>query len=448
MSTRSQIKFTEGPVGSQLLRATLPMVWAILALMSFNAADTFFIAQLGEAPLAAITFTFPVVMVLTSIAIGLGAGTSTAVAQAIGTKQIDLARRLTTDATSLCLLLSVVLAIAGLLSIAPLFRILGAEEHLLPLIREYMQIWYLSVPGLIAPMVCMSALRANGLSKVQSYIMISASLANIALDPILIFGLFGVPRLELAGAAIATLSVRSCTLLVALYVAYRVGMLSNPLAPLRQLWHSWKRILHVGLPATATNVIIPLATGLVVKLVAEHGTSAVAGFGIASRIEILALVFFYALSSMVGPFIGQNLAAGKYQRVQQTLTSITRFSMIGGALLALVLWLAGDFIASQFNDSAEVRWVAVSYLTIVPISYGCYGLIMSINAAFNGLAKPLPATLISSSRVLIIYLPLAYLGQYFWGLTGLFFAAMAANMLVAIVGYYWLRRTLDQLSTN
>ncbi|MEH6626543.1 MAG: MATE family efflux transporter [Motiliproteus sp.] len=441
-SKRHQILFTEGAVPKQLLAATLPMVWAILALMSFNAADTFFIAQLGEKPLAAITFTFPVVMVMSSIAIGLGAGTSTAVSQAIGVADQNLTKRLTTDASSLCLILSLIFAAVGLLTIEPLFSLLGADDELLPLIRQYMEIWYLGLPGLITPMVCMAAIRANGMSKVQSYIMISSSLANIALDPILIFGLLGAPRLELTGAALATIIVRYCTLFAALYMARKVRMLTNPLASLTLLGQSWKKILHVGLPATATNVIIPLATGVIVKLVAEHGTSAVAGFGIASRIEILALVCFYALSSIVGPFFGQNMAAQKFERINQSLKTITQFNFAWGLLIALLLWLLAAPIAAQFNDSASVQAVTVAYLSIVPLSYGGYGLVMSINAAFNGLAKPLPATLLSTSRVLILYLPLALLGQYLWGLNGLFIAAATANMIAAGIGYRWLKSSI------
>ncbi len=440
-----QITFTEGAVPKQLFAATLPMVWAILALMSFNAADTFFIAQLGEQPLAAITFTFPVVLVITSIAIGLGAGTSTAVSQAIGAGDQTRAQRLTTDSSSLCLIISVVLAIAGLVTIEPLFLLLGADLELLPLIRQYMQIWYLGLPGIIIPMVCLSAMRANGMSKIQSYIMIGSSLANIALDPILIFGLLGAPRLELTGAALATILVRYGTLLAALYVTRKVGMLSNPFTDLKTLLQSWKKILHVGLPASATNVIIPLATGVVVKLVAEHGTSAVAGFGIASRIEILALVCFYALSSIVGPFFGQNLAAQKLDRIQQTLKTVTLFCFGWGLIMALILWLFAQPISAQFNDSASVQAVAISYLCIVPLSYGGYGLVMSINAAFNGLAKPLPATLISTARVLLLYLPLALLGQYLWGLNGLFIAAAAANLISAAIGYRWLQQHLSRL---
>ncbi|OMH30799.1 MATE family efflux transporter [Motiliproteus sp. MSK22-1] len=442
MVSKHQIAFTEGPVARQLSALTLPMVWAILALMSFNAADTFFVAQLGDEPLAAMSFTFPVAMVLTSVAIGLGAGMSSGIARALGSGESTQACRLATDGVSLSLLISVFIAVLGWFSIEWIFSLLGAGKELLPLIREYMEIWYLGAPGLIAPIVCTATLRANGLSRLQSYIMIGSSLANILLDPILIFGLLGAPRLELAGAALATVIVRAFTLLVSLWIMRRVGILGNPFNRCDLVWQSWKAIFHVGVPATATNVIIPLSSAIVVALVAQYGSSAVAGYGVASRIEMLALICFYALSSIVGPFFGQNQGANKIDRLDEAARVILLFCLSWGLFLALVLWLFSRSIVEQFSQSAEIIQVAVTYLSIVPLSYGAYGLVMSINAAFNGLAKPMPGLLISTSRVLIIYLPLAFLGQWLWELPGLFVGAALANLISAGWGYQWLKRYL------
>ena len=113
MVVKHQVAFTEGPVGRQLSALTLPMVWAILALMSFNAADTFFVAQLGDDPLAAMSFTFPVAMAMTSVAIGLGAGMSTGIARALGAGEHAKAQRLATDGLSLTLLLAVLISVIG-----------------------------------------------------------------------------------------------------------------------------------------------------------------------------------------------------------------------------------------------------------------------------------------------------------------------------------------------
>lgn len=448
-STRTKVVFmppmqatmTEGHVPAQLRVLALPMVWGLMATMSFNVVDTFFVAQLGNTALAAMSFTFPVVMVLTSIGIGLGAGTSSAVARGIGAGDSQRARRLATDSVTLTLLISVTVCLIGWFTIDPLFTLLGASRELIPLIHEYMSIWYFSAPCLLVPMVALASLRAMGMSQVQGTLMSVAAVFNALLDPVLIFGLLGAPELGLAGAAWATLITRGLTLLVALYILKaRVGLLVSPLAPLRRIWRSWQAIVHVGLPAMASNVIIPLASGIVVMMVASYGNDAVAGLGVAVRIEPLALIAFYALSGVIGPFFGQNHSACLYPRLHEAVRVIAVFCLGFGVILTLIMWLFAESIAGVFSEHAEVVAVAVRYLSIVPLSYGAYGLVMSVNAAFNGLGRPLPAMLLSVSRVLLVFLPLAWGFQWFWGLDGLFAATALTNLVVGVWAWWWLRR--------
>ncbi|MBB3169469.1 MATE family efflux transporter [Simiduia aestuariiviva] len=447
MNASQAPRLTEGPVGAHLRDMAMPMVWGLLATMSFNAVDTLFVAQLGHEPLAAMSFTFPVVMVLTSIAIGLGAGTSSAVARAIGADNHHLAQRMATDAMTLTTIISVVMCGIGLATINPLFTLLGAEPELLPLIHDYMWIWYFSAPCLMVPMVGLASLRAMGLARIQGTLMMAAALLNLILDPLLIFGLFGLPRLELEGAALATLITRALSLVAVIYILHKqLRMLVNPFASLHEVWVSWRAILHVGVPAMVNNIIIPLASGVVVYLVATYGTVAVAGLGIAMRIEPIALIVFYALSGVVGPFCGQNLGAEKYQRLDETLRVMTKFCMLFGVALAAVLWATGELLIRLFADTDAVVDVARSYLLIVPISYGAYGLVMSVNAAFNGIGQPMPGVAISFLRVIGLYLPLAWLLQWQWGLTGLFFATGLCNLLVGFVAWLWLRHRFSQLA--
>jgi Na+-driven multidrug efflux pump len=210
------------------------------------------------------------------------------------------------------------------------------------------------------------------------------------------------------------------------------------------LTNAWKGILHIALPAMGTNMIIPLASGISVALIATHGVDAVAGFGVAIRIEPIMLITFFALSGVVGPFMGQNMAGEYRHRQLQALNSIVKFCLLFGMAMAVILWLAKDTVIGWFTDSPEVIEVAAIYLTITPVSYGLYGLVMSVNASFNGLGKPFPAMAISILRALVIYLPLALVAQHFWGLPGLFIGMTAANVITGVVAYFWLRKALLQ----
>lgn len=442
--TRDQLRarLAEGPVRRHLVRLTVPMVWGILAMMAFNATDTWFVAQLGASQLAAMSFTFPVIMVLISLGIGLMAGTSSVLARAIGRGDQEQARRLATDASLLGLLVSLALTALGLATMDPLFRLLGVAGHIRPFVNQYMTVWYAGFLCFLVPMVGMGAIRASGEMRLQGALMIGSAVLNLILDPLLIFGWLGFPRLGIEGAALATVIARAASLAVGFwFIHFRFHMLSFALPRPAELWASWRSVLHVGLPAAGTNVIIPASLAVIVAMIAPFGAEAVAGFGVATRIEALTLVVFYAMSATIGPFVGQNLGAGRCERILEALRESALFCLAFGALVALALGLAAEALVRLFNDQPEVVAVGAAYLTIVPVSYGTAGIIMVANAAFNGLGQPLPAVAISVVRMGVLYLPLAWLGSRLFAIRGIFAAACLANLLVGIGAYFWNRHT-------
>ena len=138
---------TKGPLGKQLIALTFPMIFGSLGMMIFNVVDTFFVGQLGTKQLAAISFTFPVVMVIMSISIGLGTGATSLISRAIGEKDHHKVKDLTSQSLLLSLIVVAIVAVLGLLTIDPVFKLLGAEDELLAMVKDYMNIWY---PGMIA----------------------------------------------------------------------------------------------------------------------------------------------------------------------------------------------------------------------------------------------------------------------------------------------------------
>ena len=180
---------------------TLPMIVGILAVLSISVADTYFIGQLGVEELAALSFTFPVVFSLASVAIGLGVGASSVVSRAIGAQNEREVRRLATDSLILAVLIVGALATLGLLTIEPLFGLLGARPEQMVHIVAYMRIWYPGMVLLAVPMVANNILRATGDALSPSAIMVMAAVINIAVDPVLIFGLGPIPALGMEGAA-------------------------------------------------------------------------------------------------------------------------------------------------------------------------------------------------------------------------------------------------------
>jgi Na+-driven multidrug efflux pump len=203
--------------------------------------------------------------------------------------------------------------------------------------------------------------------------------------------------------------------------------------------------LHVGLPAAGTNAIVPIGLAAITAMIAQYGHEAVAGFSVASRIESLVLVIFYALSSIIGPFVGQNLSAGKEQRIQEALRLCAMFCIASGILIAVVLALLSGVLPDLFSSNEKVTSVTRLFLWIAPISYGAYGVVMVMNAAFNGLGNPLPGVVVSVTRIVALYLPLALLGMRWFGIAGIFAAYALANILAGLLGYFWAKRKAHDL---
>jgi putative MATE family efflux protein len=422
------------------------MVIGMIAMISYGLADTYFVGQLGTLPLAAMSFTFPVAFVMSGISFGIGTGTSSVLARLMGSGDRRAVQRLTTHSIMLGALLGLVMLTLGLLTIDPLFTALGATEETLPLIHEYMQILYLGGMFSVLPMIGNSAIRATGDAKMPAIIMSVSALFNITLDPIMIFGLFGMPRMELRGAAIATVLASMGTFVAAFAILYfREGLIRFRYVALKGLLDSWRTILHVGIPAMANNLVVPVTVGVITSLVAAYGPEAVAGFGVASRIEAMSLIVVFAISAAIAPFVGQNAGAGALDRVQRAVRLSIVFCQVYGLLMAGVLALFAPTIVAAFDDHPGVLQAATQYLWVVPVTFGAFGVSMVTSTAFNALGKPLPSTVLMFVKMIVVYIPLATLGSRYIGLLGIFGAYAIAHLVMGTAAFFWLRSTLKTL---
>jgi Na+-driven multidrug efflux pump len=251
--------------------------------------------------------------------------------------------------------------------------------------------------------------------------------------------------MDLDGAATAALMSRGAMCIGSLYLLYyRLDMLTFNRPDPGELRKSWIDILHVGLPAAGTNVIIPIATGVITAMIARYGPEAVAGFGVASRIESVTLVVFYAMSAIIGPFVGQNMSAGKADRIFVALRLCVLFCLGFGLVIAVGLAFGSSLLPTLFSDNPNVTRVAAMFLWIAPISYGTYGMVMVMNASFNGMGKPMPAVFVSVGRMAVIYVPLAIVGNHYFGVAGIFASYAIANVVAGIFSYAWARKSVTE----
>ena len=435
---------TEGPVGRTLVQKAAPMLMGIAAIIFFNIVDTFWVGQLGAKPLAAMSFTFPVTYVVLSLAMGMGIGATSVISNAIGHGDFGRVRRLTTDSLFLANVMVLALAVIGLLTQRPLFRMLGAEPEIVSMITDYMTPWYLGVGFLVIPVVGNSAIRATGDMMTPALIMGVVGIVNAILDPFLIFGWGPFPRLELQGAAIATVISWLCSFAAGFWVlGRRLKMIDFVRPKFEELWASWKELLHVGLPAAGTNVLTPFAGAVLTRIVAEEGTEAVAAWGVAGRIESLALVGIMALSTAMTPFAGQNLGAGLCGRLREAVRFSIQASIVWGLGVAAVLAVGAPWLAAIFTDNEQVVRHVIRFLWIVPLSYTLLGVGLLVSSFYNGSKQPMKAALISVFRLFIFAIPFGLVGAITGGMTGLFIGVALGNLMTGVVSIVLVHRFID-----
>ncbi len=433
MALSPKAALVEGPVGLSLLRMAGPMTLGLFMNMLFNLVDTYFIGLLGHRELTAMGFTFPLVFFVTGSAMGMGIGVASCVSRAIGRGETERVKRLVTDSILLALLLVGLLVGAGLWGMDRVFLAMGAEEELLPLIRAYMVPLLSGIAFLVVPMVGNNAIRATGDTLRPMVIMLFAGVTNALLDPLFIFGWGPVPAMGVRGAALATVGAYALAFLAMLFLlGARYRLLTFRLGSLAAVLGSWKEVLVVALPAMLTNQMIPVANGVLTALVARHGGEAVAGWGVGIRLESLMMAPFFAMSVVMGPFVGQNHGARKAGRIREALR-FTGFYCLG---LALLIWAAAaaaaPFIAARFSDNPHTLRVIQLYLWIVPASYGVFGWKLQFTSAFNARRMPLHSSAVFLLRFFAFIIPLAHAGNAFLGLPGLFAGIALGNLLACL----------------
>ena len=422
------------------------MVFGMIGMSIFNIVDTLYVGRLGVQQLAALSFTFPVVLVLNNIALGIGVGTSSVLSRALGSGDHHKAVRCTTDSLSLGLLLIIIFATIGELTIRPLFSALGGRGEILDMIGQYMSIWYAGLPFVVFPMIGNSAIRALGDTRTPGMIMLIASLVNVILDPLLIFGIGPFPMWGIRGAAIATVISRSLTFTVAVSVlSRREHLLSFRGASVRDVICSWREVLSVGGPAALTRVIVPLSTGVVTGILASIGTEAVAGYGVATKVERFALLFTMALATVMAPFAGQNFGAGRLDRVKRSISFSVRVSIGVGLLLTILLWIVARPLGTLFTKDPAVVTVAAQYFWIVPISYGLLGMFNISTMVLNALNRPLPAAGFTLLQMFGLLIPIAWVGSRVFGAAGVFGGVAISNLIAGTLTLLYLHRQVHRI---
>lgn len=434
-------RLTQGSITGHLIGQTLPAILGVAAIMSIGLVDAYFIGQLGKDALAAISFIFPITVALSSIGVGVMVGINSVVARALGEEDPVRAARRANFGIVFAVLVGIIIGLALYAMLEPLFSLMNAPAHLLPLIRAYMEPFALGFPLILAIMGFNGVLRGQGEARRTSVVSISYAAANWILDPILITGAFGFEGYGIAGAAYATIIGYLIGIVVAAWLMRQTDIpIDLSLMRNSHVLDSAGAIMRVAGPAAFSNSINPIGLSILTALVALQGDAAVAGFGAAGRLQSFATVPLLALSGSIGAIVGQNWGAREYGRARQAALYAFGFCLVWGFGIAIAMVAAGEWFAYLFTEDAAVVDEFALYLQIAAWGYAGFGLLIVANGILNAVDKASYALWQSAARVFLVMLPFAWILLASWGSAAIYSAELAANIfggLTGVILIYW-----------
>jgi len=393
-SARPGAKFTTGSTMRHVVVMTAAGGVGLIALFLVDALNLFYIALLGQRELAAaIGFAGTVQFFMISLAIGLSIAATAVVSRAVGAGDTARARRLGSSSLTLQVALIGVVAALVWLGRGWALDLLGAEGETRAIAARFLAITLPSLPFVAVAMVSGGLLRAVGDARRAMFITLSSGAIAAVLDPILIFALgWGID-----GAAIALVLTRILMAVIGLHLALRVrGLCAH--FDLRAALDDARPILAIGLPAIATQLSTPFGNAFLTGVVAAHGDAAVAGWAVVGRLTPLAFGVIFALSGAVGPILGQNRGAGRFDRIRRAYRDALVFA--GAWVLAAwaLMWLATDLILRGFNLTGEGAEVLATFTLVGTGAFLFTGALFVSNAAFNNLGRPAWSALFNWAR--------------------------------------------------
>ncbi len=434
-------KFVSGAVLRHVLTMAATSSIGLVALFAVDLLNLFYISLLGQKQLAAaVGYAGTLLFFVTSLAIGLSIAVSALVARALG--QGDQAQaRLLAGATLVWMVLALALGAALLLPfVGSLLGLLGATGQTAQYAQRFLQIVLPSAPLLGLGMGLSALLRAQGDARRAMFVTLGAGAATAVLDPLLIFG-FGW---GLDGAAVANVLARCAMLAIGLPALLKVHRLIvwPDAAALRQ---TLRPFLAIGLPAVLTQIATPVSNALVTAAIAPYGDSAVAGWAVVVRIIPVAFVGLFALSGSIGPIIGQNLGAGRHDRLREVLNTSLRVVLVYVLVVWALLALGSGLISDLFGAVGPARELIEFFCRFVAGGFIFNGALFVANAAFNNLGFALYSTALNWSRATLGVLPFIWLGSRWFGLKGVLAGYGLGVVLFGVLGVVLCSRVLDRL---
>ena len=414
----------------------------------FNVVDTYFSGLISTEAIAALSLSFPVFFVILAIGFGISTGTTALIANALGAGDEDKAQLYAIQSVSFTIILSIMLSVLGLYSATYMFEFLGAKGSYLAIALSYINIIFYGLIFFSLTFVLNSILTAQGDTKSFRNALIIGFFLNLIFDPWFIYGGFGLPALGLPGVAWATILIQ---LFSTLFMGMRViqsGLICKDCwGMFLPRYTYFVDIAKQGFPASLNTMSIAVGIFIITWFISKYGQAAVAAYGIATRVDQIALLPIMGLTTATLTLIGQNNGAARYQRCREVYQKALIYGIFITTISAIIVFIFPRPIMQIFTKDTSVLDIGAFYLRISAFIYWAYIILFVAVSALQGLKKPIYAIWIGLYRqiiapALVFYALANLLGM---GLTGIWWGIFLVTWSATIFTMLYVRSTMNTM---
>ncbi len=436
MKNRSEI-FEKMSIKKAVFTLALPTILSQLVSMIYNLTDTYFIGQVNDPyQVAAVNVAFPIFFVLIVFANLFGIGGGSLVSRLLGKKDYDNIKKVTISSLFGAFLMSLVYSIFVFVYFDQLLGLLGTSVNTIGHARDYL-FWTVvigAVPSTLG-MVFGHLLRSEGFSKQASVGIAIGGVLNVVLDPIFIFGF----DMGVEGAALATMIANTLAMIYYVILIIKLGNQTHMSFDFRLISfrkYIWIPILAIGLPAASASLFNVFATTIINNLTSAYGDYELAAMGIVKKIDMIPLHVTLGISQGILPLIAYNYAAKNYKRMRDISKYGMKLVMIFSMLCVVLFVVEAPLLVRIFIKDSTTVHLGERFLRIAVLAMPVMGVNFVINTAFQAMGKGRQSLLLSISRQGLINIPLLYLMDYWFGLYGIIWTQLLADLLTFAIGFY------------
>lgn len=432
------------PVGKLLAGMAVPMMISMLFQALYNIVDSVFVAKISQDALNAVSLAFPLQSLMIAVGAGTGVGMNALLSRSLGEKKQDVADRTANTGIALFLLSGIVFAIIGLLVSRPFFQVITENQTIIDYGATYTTICLGLSIGIFSQFCFERLLQSTGRTTISMCTQLLGAIINMILDPILIFGLFGLPRMEVAGAAVATVGGQIIAAMVAVIANLKLNpdihiRLNDILHPKAEIA---KEIYRVGIPSIIMQSIGSVMTFGLNRILISFTEAATAVFGAYFKLQSFIFMPIFGLNNGMVPIVAYNYGAARMDRVKKTI----KLTIIAAMSIMFLGFLAFQFLPVQllglFTPSEEMLAVGPVALRTISYSFLLAGFCIIAGSVCQAIGNPMYSLIVSVCRQLVVLLPAAWLLAQTGNLDLVWLSFPIAELMSLALSTVFLRRTL------